>query len=81
MKDIEALLDEKEIAKILGVSTACLRRWRLENRGPRFLRIGSRVRYPPSDLRAYLESVPGGGDTPATLIATPPNPRNRGSSS
>ena len=39
------LLTESEVAGRLRVSLACLRRWRLERRGPRFLKVGSFVRY------------------------------------
>ena len=39
------LLNETEVAKKLRVSLACLRRWRLEKRGPMFLKIGPLVRY------------------------------------
>ena len=55
------LLNETEVAKKLRVSLACLRRWRLEKRGPMFLKIGSLVRYQPEDLDAWLQSLPTGG--------------------
>ena len=55
------LLNETEVAKKLRVSLACLRRWRLEKRGPMFLKIGSLVRYQQEDLDAWLQSLPTGG--------------------
>lgn len=39
------LLNETEVAKKLRVTLACLRRWRLEKRGPAFIKIGQLVRY------------------------------------
>ena len=55
------LLNETEVAKKLRVSPACLRRWRLEKRGPVFLKIGPLVRYQQEDLDAWLQSLPTGG--------------------
>lgn len=56
------LLNEIEVAKHLQVSEACVRRWRLERRGPRYLKIGSLVRYRPEDIQRWLMSRPSGGD-------------------
>jgi len=55
------LMTEPEVADRLRVSLACLRRWRLERRGPRFLKVGSRVRYPAEELDRWIESLPVGG--------------------
>lgn len=62
-----ALLTEPEVADRLRVSLACLRRWRLERRGPRFLKLGSLVRYPAEELNSWIESLPTGGATPAPV--------------
>jgi hypothetical protein len=45
-----ALLTEEQVAEQLHVSVASLRRWRLERRGPQFIKVGSLVRYRPEDL-------------------------------
>lgn len=55
------LLMEPEVADRLRVSLACLRRWRLEKRGPRFVKVGSLVRYPAEELNQWIESLPAGG--------------------
>ena len=55
------LLNETEVAKKLRVSLACLRRWRLEKRGPPFIKIGQLVRYQPEELDTWLRSLPVGG--------------------
>jgi excisionase family DNA binding protein len=55
------LLTEPEVADRLRVSLACLRRWRLEQRGPRFVKVGSLVRYPAEELDHWIESLPAGG--------------------
>ena len=55
MNEITPLVvTEREAAKMLAVSTAALRRWRREGRGPRVTRIERCVRYRLSDLEAYL---------------------------
>ena len=61
---VEHLLNEKDVARITGMSVASVRRWRLLKRGPKYLKIGSAVRYRPEDVAAWLESRPtGGGQT------------------
>jgi hypothetical protein len=62
---METLLTEEDVAKQLHVSIASLRRWRLEKRGPQFIKVGSLVRYRPEELEAWLASQPTGGANPA----------------
>jgi predicted DNA-binding transcriptional regulator AlpA len=65
MVAIEALLNEHEVAELVGLSVASVRRWRILKTGPRFIKVsGSAVRYRPEDLKAYLDRRPtGGGQT------------------
>jgi excisionase family DNA binding protein len=56
------LMTEDEVAKTLNISVASLRRWRLEHRGPLFVKVGSLVRYRPEDLESWLAALPTGGD-------------------
>lgn len=62
-KPIEKLLEEKELAERLQVSLGTLRMWRTEGKGPRFHRIGQMIRYSPSDVKDWLASRQGGGET------------------
>jgi predicted DNA-binding transcriptional regulator AlpA len=56
------LLNEHAVAKLLGVSVATVRRWRLLREGPKFIRVGAAsVRYRPDDLAAYIERCPAFG--------------------
>ena len=48
------LLDERETSRVLHVSSAALRRWRREHRGPEFVRIERSVRYDIRSLERYL---------------------------
>jgi predicted DNA-binding transcriptional regulator AlpA len=55
------LLNEHDVARITGLSVASVRRWRLFKSGPKYLKIGSAVRYRAEDVRAWLEARPTGG--------------------
>jgi predicted DNA-binding transcriptional regulator AlpA len=52
------LLDRKSVAELLGVSTATLKTWVCERKGPHFYKMGtgrgSRVYYRRSDVEAWL---------------------------
>ena len=63
-----ALLTEPEVAELLRASLACLRRWRLESRGPRFVKVGSLVRYPTDELDRWIGSLPAGGATLGSAV-------------
>ena len=59
----ERLLNDHEVAALVGVSVATVRRWRLLRRGPRYLRIGVLIRYRPDSIRQWLDARPTGGAT------------------
>jgi excisionase family DNA binding protein len=61
---MQMFLTEKEVANQTKVSLASLRRWRLLQIGPRFVKVGSLVRYRPEDLEQWLETLPAGGTVP-----------------
>ena len=61
------LLTEEDVAKRLHVSLASMRRWRLERRGPPFIKVGSLVRYRSEDLESWLASLPTGGSPPPRI--------------
>jgi predicted DNA-binding transcriptional regulator AlpA len=62
---IENLLNEYDVARITGLSVASVRRWRLFRTGPKYLKIGSAVRYRPEDVSTWLKSRPSGGGNQA----------------
>jgi excisionase family DNA binding protein len=66
---MKTLLTEEEVSERLHVSLATIRRWRLERRGPKFIKVGALVRYQPEDLEEWLASLPTGG-TPVPMAAT-----------
>jgi predicted DNA-binding transcriptional regulator AlpA len=59
---IETLLNERDVARITGMSVASVRRWRLLRQGPRFLKVSAAVRYRPEDVTAWIASRPTGGE-------------------
>jgi predicted DNA-binding transcriptional regulator AlpA len=70
-----SLLTEEDVAEELNLSLASLRRWRLEKRGPRFIKVGSLVRYRPEDIEVWLLSLPTGGSNKPVAHAGLPNTR------
>lgn len=58
----ERFFTEEEVAERTRISLGTLRRWRLENRGPKFHKFGSLVRYAEDELLAWEEAQPIGGD-------------------
>ena len=59
---VEPLLDEHEVAAICGLSAAAIRRWRLLRKGPRYIKVGSAVRYRLEDVNNWLGTRPSGGE-------------------
>ena len=51
------LIDEHEAAYRLGLKVATLRRWRWAGKPPRFLKIGSAVRYDPDELADFIDAA------------------------
>ncbi len=53
---LEVPLREKDAAPFAGTTPAYLRKLRHLGRGPAFIKLGKRVAYLPSDLRAYVQA-------------------------
>jgi predicted DNA-binding transcriptional regulator AlpA len=50
------LLNQREAAALLKISTRSLERFRLTGTGPRFVKAGHSVRYREADLEAWVAS-------------------------
>ncbi len=51
------LLTTEEAAKRLGIRPNTLAHWRLNGKGPRFLKVGRmHVRYRPEDIERWIEA-------------------------
>ncbi len=55
-------LTECEVSERTQISLATLRRWRLENRGPKYHKFGSLVRYGEEELTRWEQTQPTGGE-------------------
>ena len=53
---MEALLDTSAAAAFLGLRKATLETWRWRGQGPKFLKVGGRVRYRLADVDEWLAS-------------------------
>jgi predicted DNA-binding transcriptional regulator AlpA len=53
---LEVLLTENEVAKLLRVSVATIRRRRLFRQPPEWVKIGASVRYRPEAVQRLIES-------------------------
>jgi excisionase family DNA binding protein len=53
--ELARLMTVQEAAEILRLSVSTLNKWRVAGGGPRFVRMGARVRYRPSDLNKYVD--------------------------
>jgi excisionase family DNA binding protein len=53
-EDAEGLVSEEWVAQYLGLHIVTIRKWRAEDRGPRWLKVGSRVRYRRADIEGWL---------------------------
>lgn len=49
------LINPHKLAEMLCLSEATLRKWRWEGKGPRFVKIGRKVAYRPSDITEYVQ--------------------------
>ncbi len=57
-------LNEHQVAQAVGMSVASVRRWRFQNTGPRYVKIGASVRYDPVEVERWIRSLPSGGGKP-----------------
>jgi hypothetical protein len=55
------LLNEFDVAEMLGVSVATVRRWRLFRQGPVYRKVGALCKYKIEDILAFIDSRPTGG--------------------
>jgi excisionase family DNA binding protein len=54
----DLLMTTEEVASRLRVNPSMIRRWRLDDVGPKFLKVGNINRYPADELEAWIaESV------------------------
>jgi predicted DNA-binding transcriptional regulator AlpA len=52
---VDRLLKVEEVAEILRCSKSSLDKWRLAGDGPRFVRVGRRIRYRTSAIADFID--------------------------
>ena len=57
-----------QVARALGVEVETLGAWRRRGYGPRWYRIGKKIKYAEPDLRAWMSAQSGGGGSPHTPL-------------
>lgn len=55
MSDLK-MFDERGAAEMIGCSVALMRKWRLFNEGPAYVKVGRLVRYRPTDIDSFLNA-------------------------
>lgn len=50
------LINEKQAAEMLGLSTKTMQKWRWLGEGPQWCKVGRAVKYRITDLEAYIQS-------------------------
>lgn len=50
------LLNETQVATILGISPKTLQAWRVRGVGPRFVKVGRLVKYLRANIQSWTES-------------------------
>ena len=53
---MEKLIDEKQVEQFYGINRSSLQKWRCLGGGPRFIKIGRRVRYRASDIEECIDA-------------------------
>ncbi|MBS7702667.1 helix-turn-helix domain-containing protein [Chelatococcus asaccharovorans] len=54
VRDASHFLTVSEVGARLGLAISTLNSWRSQGRGPRFVKMGSRVRYHDADIASWL---------------------------
>lgn len=49
------LIDQLAMSRMLGITTKTAETWRSRGFGPRFVKVGSLVRYRPADIEAWAQ--------------------------
>lgn len=52
----EELMDQHAFGRMVGITTKTAEAWRVRGFGPRYIKVGTLVRYRKSDVRAWIES-------------------------
>jgi predicted DNA-binding transcriptional regulator AlpA len=65
---MDKLLTASAVSEIVGLAPATLAKRRLSGDGPHFIKLGSRVLYPMSEVQAWIDAQPRFESTSALEI-------------
>lgn len=51
----EQLIDQRAMSRMIGITTKTAETWRTRGFGPKFVKIGSLVKYRKSDISAWVD--------------------------
>jgi hypothetical protein len=74
METMTGLATSQEVADYCGLAEGSLRRFRIEGRGPRYVKVGGRIRYRWTDVEAWLDEHE---QVPRYEAAAPRRPTHR----
>ncbi len=58
---MEPLLAANQVARLLGIEVETLGSWRRKGYGPRWYRIGKKIKYVHADLKSWMSQQASGG--------------------
>jgi predicted site-specific integrase-resolvase len=53
---VTELMSQHELAALLDINAATLANWRSAGRGPRYVKLGGKVKYRKLDVEAFINS-------------------------
>ncbi len=53
---MDQLISAEDAANVLNISNSTLAKMRLSGKSPRYIKLGRRVAYRPSDLESWIEA-------------------------
>ena len=54
---IDKMIDQKELASMLGISVKTLEGWRWKKQGPKYIKLGRLARYRMSDVLSFIKGL------------------------
>lgn len=53
---VQEFIDDHELARRLGIARTTIQHWRLQAKGPAFVRVGRLIRYDVRDVERWIEA-------------------------
>jgi predicted site-specific integrase-resolvase len=66
---VTELMTQQEVAALFDISMPVLANWRCAGKGPKFVKLGGRVKYRRDDIEAFIGSSVRQSTTDSTVAA------------